>query len=78
MANIKISELQPAGSELFQDSESFLQELNDREMDVFGGNFSGFESVVSANSGTVYSVNTIKTVSVVSEGESIFTKVKKY
>ncbi|KYC37645.1 hypothetical protein WA1_39995 [Scytonema hofmannii PCC 7110] len=32
MANIKISELRPAGSELFQDSESFLNELNEREM----------------------------------------------
>ncbi|WP_017314965.1 hypothetical protein [Mastigocladopsis repens] len=37
MANIKISELRPAGAELFQDSESFLNELNDQEMSVFGG-----------------------------------------
>ncbi|MBE9049163.1 hypothetical protein IQ243_01845 [Nostocales cyanobacterium LEGE 11386] len=29
MANITLSELHAAGSELFQDSESFLQELND-------------------------------------------------
>ncbi|WP_033366594.1 hypothetical protein [Mastigocladopsis repens] len=32
MANIKISELRPAGAELFQDSESFLNELTEREM----------------------------------------------
>ena len=32
MASITISELRPAGSELFQDSESFLNELNDQEM----------------------------------------------
>lgn len=38
MANIKISELRPAGSELFQDSESFLNELNDQATSVvFGG-----------------------------------------
>ena len=29
MANITLSELHAAGSELFQDSESFLNELND-------------------------------------------------
>ncbi|MEA5626257.1 hypothetical protein [Nostoc sp. UHCC 0251] len=39
MASIKISELRPAGSELFQDSESFLTELSEsRELaQVLGG-----------------------------------------
>ncbi|BAU13091.1 hypothetical protein LEP3755_36280 [Leptolyngbya sp. NIES-3755] len=37
MASIKISELRPVGSELFQDSESFLNELNDRDLDIRGG-----------------------------------------
>lgn len=38
MANIVISELRPAGSELFQDSESFLSDLNDQEMvNTLGG-----------------------------------------
>jgi hypothetical protein len=32
MATIKISELRPVGSEFFQDSESFLNELNDQEV----------------------------------------------
>jgi hypothetical protein len=32
MANIDINNLHPVGSELFQDSESFLNELSDREM----------------------------------------------
>jgi hypothetical protein len=32
MANIEINSLHPAGSELFHDSESFLNELSDREM----------------------------------------------
>ncbi|MGL6339292.1 MAG: hypothetical protein ACRC80_09145 [Waterburya sp.] len=38
MAKIKLSELSPAGSELFQGRESFLNELSDRELsNVFGG-----------------------------------------
>jgi hypothetical protein len=32
MASIKISELRSVGYELFQDSESFLNELNEEEM----------------------------------------------
>ncbi len=31
MASIEITELHPIGSELFQDSESFLNELSDQE-----------------------------------------------
>ena len=45
MSVIKISELRPAGSELFQDSESFLNELNEQEMSIVGG-----AQVVSLNS----------------------------
>lgn len=44
MASINISELKPAGSELFSDSESFLNELGEREqmqlMQVQGGGVS--------------------------------------
>ncbi|NJM71889.1 MAG: hypothetical protein HC862_17755 [Scytonema sp. RU_4_4] len=47
MADIKITELRPAGSELFQDSESFLNELNDQEMSVFGGDGKGGGSAIS-------------------------------
>ncbi|WP_157162562.1 hypothetical protein [Cylindrospermum stagnale] len=32
MANLKIDELQSAGTELFEDSESFLNELNSNEL----------------------------------------------
>ena len=32
MASIKISNLQPAGSEFFNDSESFMNELTDSEI----------------------------------------------
>ncbi|MBC1236968.1 hypothetical protein VF14_33345 [Nostoc linckia z18] len=37
MATIKIHDLSPAGSDLFQDSESFLNELTDEELGVHGG-----------------------------------------
>jgi hypothetical protein len=38
MASIKLSELQVAGSELFQDSESFLNEMSDvNSIAVYGG-----------------------------------------
>ncbi len=38
MANIVISELRPAGSELFMDSESYLTDLNEQEMmNTLGG-----------------------------------------
>ena len=40
MANITISELRPAGADLFSDSESYLHELTDSEMlDTLGGWF---------------------------------------
>ena len=44
MASIKIAELRPAGSELFQDAESFLNELSEKELSVQGGGL--FFSVV--------------------------------
>ncbi|MDJ0741826.1 MAG: bacteriocin [Xenococcaceae cyanobacterium MO_167.B27] len=58
MAEIKLSELRPAGSELLEDSESFLNELNDRELEnVVGGNT--IVSVASQNSISVGTVNTV-------------------
>jgi hypothetical protein len=39
MASIQLSELHPVGSELFQDSESFLHELGDREVNSVVGGF---------------------------------------
>ncbi|MUH01673.1 hypothetical protein F7734_59250 [Scytonema sp. UIC 10036] len=39
MPRLEINELRLAGAELFQDSESFLDELSDREIwGTFGGN----------------------------------------
>jgi hypothetical protein len=37
MSVIQISELQPTGLELFQDSESFLNELTVQEIQILGG-----------------------------------------
>lgn len=39
MSIIQILELSPAGTELFQDSESFLTELSDQEAEILGGGF---------------------------------------
>ncbi|MGM3304814.1 hypothetical protein ACSQ6I_02330 [Anabaena sp. WFMT] len=40
MASIKLSELQAPGSELFQDSESFLNEMSDVNS-IYGGSYGG-------------------------------------
>ncbi|MEH2205416.1 MAG: hypothetical protein V7K53_15260 [Nostoc sp.] len=37
MANILISELRPAGAELFYGSESFMNDLTDSELDITKG-----------------------------------------
>ena len=61
MAEIKLSELRPAGSELLQDSENFLNELSDREIEnVVGGDT--IASVASQNSISVGTVNSITDV----------------
>jgi hypothetical protein len=41
MANITLSELHAAGSELFQDSESFLNELSEVDS-INGGSYGGY------------------------------------
>jgi hypothetical protein len=74
MATITISEICPAGFELLQDSESFLDELNDREaIAIFGGKNnkivyepSVYETIVT-NASDVNSVNTINTVTCVTQ-----------
>lgn len=37
MPTIKISDLQPTGSELFADSESYMNELGDSEFEMING-----------------------------------------
>ncbi|MGB6297884.1 MAG: hypothetical protein WBF90_17105 [Rivularia sp. (in: cyanobacteria)] len=41
MSFIQISELRPVGSELFQDSESYLQELSSQEIGTIEGGHNG-------------------------------------
>ena len=50
MASIKINNLQPAGAELFDDSESFLNELKSQELDIISG---GSLDIISAGSFTI-------------------------
>jgi hypothetical protein len=86
MANIKVSQLYPAGSELFLDSESFLNELTNAETEIIAG--AGFadtlkdgqiytyiiETPVVKNTGTklVESKNTVS-IGVGLETYSVFT-----
>jgi hypothetical protein len=73
MASITISELRPAGSELFQDSESFLNELNDQEMlAIAGGVVRGggnFRSLLTA-------FNTAGNTAANTNGNSLFNSIK--
>ncbi len=53
MAEIQLSELRPAGSELFQDSESYISELNEQEMGSVVGGASFNVSAISVIGNTV-------------------------
>jgi DNA replication initiation complex subunit (GINS family) len=50
MSNIKISELQPTGLELFQDCESFINELTDQEIGSIKGGIDTYVNFVVVNS----------------------------
>jgi hypothetical protein len=63
MATLKISELNPAGAELFQDSENFLEELSDRELDLVVGGLE-INSVVTQNTVSVGSIQTATVVGI--------------
>lgn len=57
MANIKLSELSPTGSELFHDSESFINELSSEEIgDVLGG---AVKTVITQGGGSYLSQVTV-------------------
>lgn len=49
MASIKLSQLKADGSELFQDSESFLNDMNDVDTIAVqgGGSYNGFSELVT-------------------------------
>jgi hypothetical protein len=71
MATLKISELNPAGSELFQGSENFLEELSDRELGfVVGG--ADINSVVTQNSASVGSIQTATIVGISQTNVSVY------
>ncbi|MUL35785.1 hypothetical protein [Gloeocapsopsis dulcis] len=78
MASIKISELKPAGNELFQDEESFLDELNEREtLFITGGKKKGDNLDISVL--TVYTESigiSLQTFSVVTQVKKIKIKIK--
>ncbi|WP_445635612.1 Bacteriocin [Nostoc sp. DSM 114161] len=44
MANITLSELYVSGSELFEGTESFLNDLSDADS-ISGGNYDGFSDI---------------------------------
>ena len=69
MAEIKLSQLRPAGSELLQDSESFLNELNERELE----NVVGGSTIISVASQNTVSVGTINTVTDVGQTQTFVT-----
>lgn len=75
MSTIKVSDLHLAGLELLQDSESYLNELTDQELEGVAGGFLGLDALYltlgllqetkinSKNVKTVYS-ETVKTVGI--------------
>lgn len=46
MANIKIYNLQPAGYDLFSDSESYMMDLSENELNTTHGGFTAFLATV--------------------------------
>ena len=48
MANINISDLRPAGADLFLDSESYLNDLTEGELDLTSGALSWTIAVASS------------------------------
>jgi hypothetical protein len=49
MTDININDLNPAGADLFDDSESFLYDLDDRENGIVGGGGISINGNVSIN-----------------------------
>lgn len=55
MAHIKLSELSPIGSELFQDSESFINELSSEEIGNILGGSGVVRTVITQGVGSIVS-----------------------
>ena len=69
MANILISDLEPAGANLFRDSESFLHELTEQEVgDVLGGDWFVFLwTLICGGGGDLQSVESLSSVETLSD-----------
>jgi hypothetical protein len=61
MASIKIHNLRPAGSELFKDSESFLNELTEGEISTVEGGLVSFSLTYSVTVTRTYSLTWTRT-----------------
>lgn len=68
MASIVISDLRPAGSELFMDSENFLSELSDGEM---SGTFGASPPVVVASAIACFKISVAVTAASAAAGAAI-------
>jgi hypothetical protein len=53
MATIKICDLHPTGADLFQDSENYLNELTDEELDLTQGGKTGSVVITIASKWSV-------------------------
>lgn len=78
MSTIRIGHLYPAGTELFQDAESYLNELTTEETDIGGGGrqvifISVVTRTVGVNSQASLSIGiSVNSVSVASLARSLF------
>ena len=72
MATIEISDLHPAGSDLFIDSESFLNDLNANELgDINGG---GLPATTTVTTSTAFCISAAISASAVIGGFYFVTK----
>ena len=75
MASIKISDLHPAGSELFMDSESFLSDLSDVELSETMGGFSPLTVTTSSGVCTKVIVSSPRCVRIVTIASRVISRI---
>lgn len=71
MATIAISDLRPAGYDLFSDSESYMLALSEEELSIQGGLPSTVSTITTASSGVCLSVG-VSVVSVTLVGSYLY------
>lgn len=79
MSTVKLTELQPLGSELFDDSESYLNELQEQDLKAIhgGGGYSALTSAVYVNSQITASQGiSLETATIVTKGPVVYPVVK--